>query len=112
MWSDQYRVVSKLRVSMLDAESGETLFSAILPGDSTVKVIWAEYRGDNSKVYPGNWKWELISSREDFVDLNGFEELQRSFAAKPNSSELNKIREGIFTTMAHEVKRKVSLTFH
>jgi len=112
MWNEQYRVVSRVRVSMLDAESGETLFTIILPGDSTVKVVWAEYRGDNSKVYPGNWKWELINSREDFVDVNGFEELQRSFAAKPNSSELNKIREGIFLTMAHEVKRKVSLTFH
>ena len=112
MWNDQYRVVARTRVSMLDAESGETLFSLILPGDSTIKVQWAEYKGDNSKVYPGNWKWELINSREDFVDLNGYQELQKSFASKPNNSELNKIREGIFLTMSGEVKRKVSKTFN
>ena len=111
MWNDQYRVVARTRVSMLDAESGETLFTLILPGDSTIKVQWAEYKGDISQVYPGNWKWELINSREDYVDANGYQELQKSFASKPNTSELNKIREVIFSYMAGEVKRKVTRTF-
>lgn len=112
MWNDQFRVISRIRISLLDAESGESLFTTMLPCDSTVKVIWAEFRGDNSMVYPGNWKWELINSREDYVDFNGYEELQQNFSNKPNSGELTKLSQGLFIQVAKNVKQRVSETFN
>ncbi len=106
-WNKKFSIQMKYRISMVDSETGETLFNSIYPLNKINEIDWAEFNGDYKMVYPGNWNWELIKSGEDHVDISKYNELQKLFSQKPMGNELNQMRTSFLIELAGLVKRGV-----
>ena len=92
---------------MVDAETGETCFNTVYPLTRTHQIDWAEFNGDHTMVYPGNWNWELIKTSEDRVDVSKYKDLQNLFSQKPLGNELNQLRTKFLDDLAKVVKKGV-----
>ncbi len=106
-WNKKFFLQLKYRVSMVDAETGETLFNSVYPLNKVVEIDWAEYNGDHTTVYPGYWNWELIKTAEDRVDISKYKDLQELFSNKPLGNELNQMRTNFFVEMSKIVKKGI-----
>ena len=106
-WNKKFSIQIKYRLSMVDAETGETFFNTVYPLTTTHQIDWAEYNGDHNMVYPGNWNWELIKTSEDRVDISKYKELQNLFSQKPLGNELNQLRTKFLDDLAKVVKKGV-----
>ncbi len=106
-WNKKFSIQMKYRISMVDSETGETLFNSIYPLNKINEIDWAEFNGDYKMVYPGNWNWELIKTGEDHVDISKYNELQKLFSQKPMGNELNQMRTSFLIELAGLVKRGV-----
>jgi hypothetical protein len=106
-WNKKYSIQIKYRVSMVDAETGETFFNSVYPLTATHQIDWAEYNGDHKMVYPGNWNWELIRTSEDRVDITKYNELQNLFSQRPLGNELNQMRSKFLDDLSKVVKKGV-----
>jgi hypothetical protein len=106
-WNKKYSIQIKYRVSMVDAETGETFFNSVYPLTATHQIDWAEYNGDHKMVYPGNWNWELIRTSEDRVDITKYNELQNLFSQRPLGNELNQMRSKFLDDLSRVVKKGV-----
>ena len=107
LWNKKFSIQMKYRISMVDSETGETLFNSIYPQSKINEINWAEYNGDYKMVYPGSWDWEIIKTGADFVDISKYAELQKLFSQKPTGSELNQLSTGFLKEMSTVVKRGV-----
>jgi len=108
LWNKKFSIQMKYRISMVDSETGETLFNSIYPQSKINEINWAEYNGDYKMVYPGSWDWEIIKTGADFVDISKYAELQKLFSQKPTGSELNQLSTGFLKEMSTVVKRGVA----
>jgi len=106
-WNKKFSLQIKYRISMVDAETGETLFNSVYPLSKVSEIDWAEYSGDYKMVYPGNWKWELMKTGEDYVDVSKYAEVQKLFSQKPVGNELNQLRTNSLIELSNVVKRGV-----
>ena len=106
-WNKKFSLQMKYRISMVDSETGETLFNSVYPLNKMSEVDWAEYNGDYKMVYPGDWNWELIRTGEDHVDITKYNDLQKLFAQKPMGNELNQLRTNFMIELSGFVKRGV-----
>ncbi len=106
-WNKKFSLQIKYRISMVDAETGETLFNAVYPLSKVSEIEWAEYNGDYKMVYPGHWNWELMKTGEDHVDVSKYAELQKLFKQKPLGNELNQLRTNSLLELSGTVKRGV-----
>ena len=106
-WNKKFSLQMKYRISMVDSETGETLFNSVYPLNKMSEVDWAEYNGDYKMVYPGDWNWELIRTGEDHVDITKYNELQKLFSQKPMGNELNQLRTNFMIELSGFVKRGV-----
>ena len=106
-WNKNFSLQIKYRISMVDAETGETLFNSVYPLSKVSEIDWAEYSGDHKMVYPGNWNWELIKTGEDRVDVSKYTELQKLFSQKPLGNELNQLRTNFLIELSNVVKKGV-----
>ena len=106
-WNKKFSLQMKYRISMVDSETGETLFNSVYPLNKMSEVDWAEYNGDYKMVYPGDWNWELIRTGEDHVDITNYNDLQKLFSQKPMGNELNQLRTNFMVELSGFVKRGV-----
>jgi hypothetical protein len=106
-WNKKFSIQIKYRLSMVDAETGETFFNTVYPLTTTNQIEWAEYNGDHKMVYPGNWNWELIKTSEDRVDISKYNDLQNLFTQKPLGNELNQLRTKFLDDLSRVVKKGV-----
>jgi hypothetical protein len=106
-WNKKFSLQMKYRISMVDSETGETLFNSVYPLNKMSEVDWAEYNGDYKMVYPGDWNWELIRTGEDHVDITKYNDLQKLFSQKPMGNELNQLRTNFMIELSGFVKRGV-----
>ena len=106
-WNKKISMQMKYRISMVDAETGETLFNSVYPLNQVNEIDWAEYNGDHTMVYPGYWNWELIKTAEDRVDISKYKDLQALFNKKPLGNELNQMRTSFFVEMSKVVKKGI-----
>ena len=60
-------IEATFRYRIVDAESGQVFASESIPYVNEDSAISAVFEGDASKVYPGEWKWQLMDSKEDVV---------------------------------------------
>jgi hypothetical protein len=104
-WNKKYSIQMKYRISMVDSETGETIFNAIYPLNRINELEWAEYNGDYKMVYPGNWNWEVLRTSDDYVDISKYVELQNLFKKKPVGNELNEMRTNFLIELSGLVKR-------
>ena len=108
-WNKKFSLQMKYRISMVDAETGETLFNSVYPLNKVNEIDWAEYNGDYKLIYPGSWNWELIRTGEDHVDITKYADLQKLFSQKPVGTELNQIRTDFLIEMSGAVKKGVEV---
>jgi hypothetical protein len=108
-WNKKFSLQMKYRISMVDAETGETLFNSVYPLNNVNEIDWAEYNGDYKLIYPGSWNWELIRTGEDRVDITKYADLQKLFRQKPVGNELNQIRTDFLIEMSSAVKKGVEV---
>ncbi len=108
-WNKKISVQMKYRISMVDAETGETVFNTVYPLSKVSDIDWAEYNGDYSLVYPGHWNWELLKTAEDRVDISKYDDLQKLFSQKPMGNELNQARTNFLIEMSRLVKKGVEI---
>ena len=106
-WNKKFSLQMKYRISMVDSETGETLFNSVYPLNKMSELDWAEYNGDYKMVYPGDWNWELIKTGEDRVDISKYNDLQKLFNQKPMGNELNQLRTNFMIELSGFVKRGV-----
>ena len=106
-WNKKFSLQMKYRISMVDSETGETLFNSVYPLNKMSELDWAEYNGDYKMVYPGYWNWELIKTGEDRVDISKYNDLQKLFNQKPMGNELNQLRTNFMIELSGFVKRGV-----
>ena len=106
-WNKKFSLQMKYRISMVDSETGETLFNSVYPLNKMSEVDWAEYNGDHKMVYPGDWNWELIRTGDDHVDITKYNDLQKLFSQKPMGNELNQLRTNFMIELSGFVKRGV-----
>lgn len=108
-WNKKFSLQMKYRISMVDAETGETLFNSVYPLNKLNEIDWAEYNGDYKMVYPGDWNWELLRTGEDHVDVSKYGDLQKLFNQKPMGNELNQMRTDFLIEMSGVVKKGVEI---
>ena len=106
-WNKKFSLQMKYRISMVDSETGETLFNSVYPLNKVSELDWAEYNGDYKMVYPGDWNWELIRTGEDHVDITKYNDLQKLFSQKPMGNELNQLRTNFMIELSGFVKKGV-----
>lgn len=106
-WNKKFSLQMKYRISMVDSETGETLFNSVYPLNEVSEIDWAEYNGDYKMVYPGEWNWELIRTADDRVDITKYNDLQKLFTQKPIGNELNQLRTNFLIELSNFVKRGV-----
>ncbi len=106
-WNKKFSLQMKYRISMVDSETGETLFNSVYPLNKISEVDWAEYNGDYKLVYPGDWNWELIRTNEDRVDIANYNDLQKLFIQKPMGNELNQMRTKFMIELSGFVKKGI-----
>jgi len=70
------------RYQLVDAETGRIYATETIPIIENDKVVWTDFEGDHSLIYPGEWKWQLITSKEDLVNFDARDLLQSQFKAK------------------------------
>lgn len=96
------------KYQILDAETGKIYASDVVTFSERDNVVWSEYDGDYTKVYPGEWKWQLMGSKEDFVNREEKERLMEEFTGRKGPKTELEIRiammEAIGAAVAKEVK--------
>ena len=75
-------VDASFRYKILDAETGKIYAAEVIPYQERDNVVWADFEGDYTRLYPGEWKWQLINSKEDIVLVDQREELMNQFTGR------------------------------
>jgi tetratricopeptide (TPR) repeat protein len=91
------------RFDIIDAETGVVHASEVIPFFANREVVWATYNGNTEKVYPGNWKFQILESKADYVDQDGYDNLQEMFGNKDKST-----RASLATDMAEKIGNEVA----
>lgn len=96
------------RYRLLDAVTGQVFASGVLPFTDRDLVQFADFEGDHTMIYPGEWKWQLISNKEDIIRPEERERVQKLFNSrrKPISElEMNLL---MIDALAGQVGQEVS----
>ncbi len=72
-------IEATFRYRIVDAESGQVFASESIPYVAEDAAVSAQFEGDTSQLYPGEWKWQLMDSREDVVYKDKKELLDQYF---------------------------------
>ena len=73
---------ASFRYKILDAETGKIYAAEIIPYIERDNVVWSDFEGDYSRLYPGEWKWQLMNSKEDVVLIDKRDELMGQFTGR------------------------------
>jgi tetratricopeptide (TPR) repeat protein len=87
-WKEVYKCQLRMRFTLLNSETGETVHTFIEDAVLDDVLNWATCTGDCSRIFPGNWRWELLDSDQDVVDVDGYFALQEKFNKKPTLDRL------------------------
>jgi hypothetical protein len=72
---------ASFRYQVIDALTGRIYASETIPFSASDKAEWAEFEGDPDLIWPGEWKYQLISSQEDYIDRTKKDELRLKLKA-------------------------------
>lgn len=77
-------VEATCRYKVIDTESGRVHLSGSIPYAKRETGLSSEFDGDFTRLYPGDWKWQLVPSKSDVVHLEAKDELDAIFQGKRN----------------------------
>jgi len=107
----EYRLGRGLDVSfryqIIDAETGRMFATGIIPFSDRDNVIWADFTGDHSLLYPGDWKWQLISSKEDVVHRDQRDDLMAQFNGRKGPVSEQELRSRMMNIVAGSIAEVV-----
>lgn len=92
------------RYQIIDAETGRMYASEVLQFSERDNVVWADFSGDYTMLYPGEWKWQLINSKEDVVHIDKRKELMDQFQGRRGPVTEQELR----SRMIADFSRRVS----
>lgn len=98
---------ASFRYQILDAETGKIYASDIVSFSERDNVVWSEFEGDYSRVYPGEWKWQLIGSKEDYVNREEKERLMSEFTGRKGPKSELDLRNQMMKEISNEVAKAV-----
>lgn len=103
-------VQATFKFQILDAETGEIYASELIPLNYQTNADWALYGGSGNvrDIYPGEWKFQLIASKSDYVDKEGKAELDRLFANRTNTASESELLANIAQQVASKIARTVN----
>ncbi|MFN8698041.1 MAG: CsgG/HfaB family protein [Flavobacteriales bacterium] len=95
------------RYQLIDAETGRVHATAVVPFSERDNVVWADFEGDYTMLYPGEWKWQLIGSKEDVVNRDQRDELMAQFTGRRGPASEAEIRQRMMNDVAVKVANAV-----
>jgi len=98
---------ASFRYQLIDAQTGRVHASAVVPFSERDNVVWADFEGDYSMLWPGEWKWQLIGSREDVVHREARDELMAQFTGRKGPVSEQELMQQMLMSVAAEVSRTV-----
>lgn len=98
---------ASFKFQILDAETGKLYASQIVPFSERDNVTWSDFEGDYTMLYPGEWKWQLIASKEDVVYLDQKDRLMKEFTGRRGPISEQEMRQQMITRIATQVARAV-----
>lgn len=98
---------ASFKFQILDAETGRLYASEVIPFSERDNVTWSDFEGDYTLLYPGEWKWQLISSKEDVVYHDQKERLMKEFTGRRGPVSEQELRQQMISRIASRVSRAV-----
>lgn len=95
------------KFQILDAETGRVYASEIIPFSDRDNVVWSDFEGDYTRLYPGEWKWQLIFSKEDVVNTAEKERLMQEFTGRKGPVSEQEMRSRMMSRFAAKVAEAV-----
>lgn len=95
------------KYQILDAETGKIYASEVVTFSERDNVVWSEYEGDYTKVYPGEWKWQLMGSKEDFINRDEKDRLMEEFTGRKGPKTELELRLAMMDVVGREVAKAV-----
>lgn len=98
---------ASFKFQILDAQTGRVYASEIIPFSERDNVIWSDFEGDYTMLYPGEWKWQLISSKEDIVFSEEKERLMKEFTGRKGPVSEQEMRQRMIEKVAKRIATAV-----
>lgn len=98
---------ASFKYQILDAETGKVYATDVITFSDRDNVVYSEFEGDYSKVYPGAWKWQLISNSEDVVYVNEKDRLMKEFTGRKGPVSEIDLRNRMMKEISEKVARAV-----
>ena len=95
------------KFQILDAETGRVFATEMIPFSERDNVVWSDFEGDYTRLYPGEWKWQLISSKEDVVNVKERDRLMSEFNGRKGPVSEMELRNRMIALFADRVGRAV-----
>lgn len=95
------------KFQILDAETGRVFATEVIPFSDRDNVVWSDFEGDYSRLYPGEWKWQLISSKEDIVNIKEKDRLMSEFTGRKGPVSEIELRNKMISLFADRVGKAV-----
>jgi hypothetical protein len=95
------------KFQILDAETGRVFATEVIPFSDRDNVVWSDFEGDYSRLYPGEWKWQLISSKEDVVNIKEKDRLMSEFTGRKGPMSEMELRNKMIALFADRVGKAV-----
>ncbi len=101
-------VDASFKYQILDAETGKVYATDIITFSDRDNVVYSEFEGDYNKLYPGAWKWQLLSNSEDVVYVNEKERLMNEFTGRKGPVSEMEMRNRMMKQISEKVADAVS----
>ena len=98
---------ASFKFQILDAETGKVFATEIVPFSERDNVVWSDFEGDHTRLYPGEWKWQLMSSKEDVVNVKDRDRLMAEFSGRKGPVSEAELMNRMIAAFADRVGKSV-----
>jgi hypothetical protein len=98
---------ASFRYKIIDAETGKIYASEVIPYEVRDNVVWADFEGDYEMLYPGEWKWQLIGSKEDIVNQDDRDDLLALFEGRKGPISEMELQQRMMKEIGEKVAKAV-----
>jgi hypothetical protein len=110
-FSESSSLSASFKFQIVDSETGEVYASGMIPFASDDGVVRAWFGGNAEKVYPGNWNYLLVTSKQDQVDLSGYDALQKKFKESKSAKNEMEFHQDLSAAVAKAIAKNIN-DFH
>lgn len=102
-------VSCSFKYQLISTESGTVLVSDEIVLTNSDEIHYALYDGNFKNIYPGYWKWLLLSNSEDNINTNynDVSNLQSLFTARKNLKSIDILAQELFESIATKASQNI-----